>query len=956
MLVGLRVIIAAMPFGVGRHLWRSGLGGLVNHIAQRAARFGVLAAAIVLGACGGQDDKNSIGGARALLEKRQYATAIVQLKDLLQRDAGSGEARWLLGRALLESGDPRTAEIELRKAREAKQPDAVVLPLLAEAMLAQGKERALIEEFGSVSLSEARASAELSTALARAFLRQGNQARADAALASALKTVPDFPPALLVQARIAVSAGDLAGAKNLAERVIAAEPDSHEAWKFKGDLALQANRDTTAALAAYAQALKSRPEWSPAHAAIIELLISLGKADEAKTRVDDFRKLHPQNPQAHYYVAQLAFLRNDLKAAREELQQLLRATPKNVRVLQLAGAVELQGGNVSQAEAHLGRAVQLAPDYRPARLTLGRLYLQAGNAGKALETLKPLLDRPDAAGDSDLLALAAEARLVNGEPDRAEALYVKAVAAKPGDSKIRVAAALTQLVKGRADAGFSELAAVAAADPSPAADLAMVAARMRRGEWDAALAALDGLDRKMPGKPFAAELRGRVLLQKGDVAAAKDSFLRALKASPDYFPAAAQLARLDLSEGRVDLARGRYEAVLRANPSHLHAELAAVDLNAREGGAPEAVSQRLTEIVKGHPADAAPRIALVNHHLAGRRFKEAVTAAQEAAAAMPANADVLEALARALALSGDSRQSAVTLGKLAAQYANAPELHVRIAAVHMIRRDTAATLQSLDRALAIQPDLLSAQEALIKAQLALKKFPEALKTARLVQRQRPKEAAGYVLEGDIEAVRKDFNAAAKAYGQGLELAGGGSAVAMKRHSVLMAAGRQKEAGAVAQSWLGGHPKDAEFRVYLGDLALSRNDFAESERRYAEAVKQLPDNAVLLNNLAWIYFRLNKPAMGLGFAERASALQPQDVRVLDTLAQLLASDGQLAKAIEVQKKVVTLAPTSHDLRLQLANMYLLSGDHAQAKTELLILEKLGDKYPKAAMVRSMMSKL
>ena len=51
----------------------------------------------------------------------------------------------------------------------------------------------------------------------------------------------------------------------------------------------------------------------------------------------------------------------------------------------------------------------------------------------------------------------------------------------------------------------------------------------------------------------------------------------------------------------------------------------------------------------------------------------------------------------------------------------------------------------------IKPNLLEAQRSLIVALLAAGKTKDALGVARNVQKQRPKETIGYIIEGDVQA-------------------------------------------------------------------------------------------------------------------------------------------------------------------------------------------------------------
>ena len=58
-------------------------------------------------------------------------------------------------------------------------------------------------------------------------------------------------------------------------------------------------------------------------------------------------------------------------------------------------------------------------------------------------------------------------------------------------------------------AGLAELQEIATAETGSTATMALISTHLRRGEFDKALKAIDILEKKQPGKPLAANLRGR---------------------------------------------------------------------------------------------------------------------------------------------------------------------------------------------------------------------------------------------------------------------------------------------------------------------------------------------------------------------------------------------------------------------------------------------------------------
>ena len=120
--------------------------------------------------CMKADPSAKMESARRFLEKNETASAIIELKNALQASPDLAEARYMLGKALLLSGDPVGSEAELQKARaQGFQPD-LVTPVLAASLLAQGQFSRVTGQRTSEPLSSASAVAELKTLVAIAWL------------------------------------------------------------------------------------------------------------------------------------------------------------------------------------------------------------------------------------------------------------------------------------------------------------------------------------------------------------------------------------------------------------------------------------------------------------------------------------------------------------------------------------------------------------------------------------------------------------------------------------------------------------------------------------------------------------------------------------------------------------------------------------------------------------------
>jgi putative PEP-CTERM system TPR-repeat lipoprotein len=900
--------------------------------------------------CSGESAEKSLGSARQYLAVGNSKAAIIQLKNSLQKSPDSAEARYLLGKSLLESQDPASAAIELGKASSLKYPPDAVAPLMAKALLLQGESKKVIDQFDGIALSAPASIADLKTTLAAAFLSQRERTRAETAFQAAFAAIPDYPGALMLRARLLASDGDMAGAKKTLDGVLDKAPGDADAWTLAGDLLLrEGNADK--AIDAYRKAIAARADSLSAHVAVVSIYLSRNDLNAAKGQLDDLKKVRPNHQQTRYLEAQWTFQNGEYKLADEMTQQLLKSGD-NPRVLQLAGAIALQKGAFPEAEQSLSRALKAAPELTQARKLLAQVYAKSGKPANALETLAPLLAAREP--DAQTLAMAATSHLQTGDAEKAERLFSRAVKLNPDDARSRTALALIHLYRDKSSAAFTELESIAAADPDTTADMALIAANVRRNDFPGALTAVDRVEKKQPGKPLASNLRGRVLLVKGDFDGARKSFEQALSRDPTNFAATDSLVALDLRDNKAELAEQRFDSLLARQPDSARAFLGKAQLAARAGKGTEEVVALLAKAVKARPNEVVPRLLLINYQLQQQDSAKALASAQDAVIALPNNLQVLEVLGRAQLATGDHNQAIASFNKLAAALPTSPEVRIAVADAYLAaeRRDEAVS--NLKEALQVSPKFLPAQQRLATLQAQMGRRSEAMSLAREVQKQRPKQAAGWLVEGDIKAADKDWAGATSLYRTALEK----EALtdnAKKLHAALVAGGKGAEAETQAAHWLKAHPKDAAFVLYLGSRAIMEQRIAEADALFERLLKMQPDNPVALNNLAWTSAKLGKP-QALELAERADTLKPGQPVFLDTLAMVLRQGKNLRKAIEVQSRVVKLQPQNHAYRLSLAQMLVEAGDKALARKELDELAQLGSKFPHQDEVEALRARL
>jgi putative PEP-CTERM system TPR-repeat lipoprotein len=797
------------------------------------------------------------------------------------------------------------------------------MPQIATSLLLQGRYKDVLEETNRASNT-----AEVLVARGTAQGVLGQLADADASFAKALKLEPQFAPALLGQAKLALARRNLAESNALVDRVLAAEPGNIDAWLLGSDLRyVEDKRDE--AIAACGKVIEIDPSHVTARICRATLYGAVGNFDAAQADIDAARSARPRDPRIEYAQAALLFREGKPDLALESVQRVLQGDPNNMAAVLLSAVLNLQLGNVQLSERHAAAFLSVNPGSVYARKLHVISLLRQNETQRALEELQ--LAQKAAPDDPDVLALAGETYMQAKQFAVATSYFQKAAAIRPTDADLRKRVALAQLTT--LDAGRAIVQLESAVDLQKGlsnSDTLLTMTYLRERQYDKALEVSRRMQQKDPNNPLAYNLVGGAYLGKRDTANARKNLERALSLQPDYLPAALVLSSLDLQANNPDAARRRFNAILAKDPKNVGAMIGLASVERATGNVKGYVSW--LEKARGEDTQTlAPRLLLASYYLRTNDAKSALEVANEARAIEPKHPDVLNALAEAQTAAGDPTGAAATYAALVASVPESPLAHYRLAMAKVRVEDYLNAETSLKRALQLKPKYEDALAALALVEYKLGHYDEALKLARQLQKDNPKLATGYAVEGDVLMAKKQYPLAAGAYEKAFARRASG-ALAAKWHAALTQSGRTREANEKMGKWLAEHPDDTAARLQFADTLTATRQYQPALDQYEQVLKKDPKNVLALTNAAVLYRRNNDPR-ALEYLERSYKLVPDNATVADSFGWVLVERGKISEGVEVLQKAATTAPDNGDVRYHLAAALAQSGDEAAARVEV-----------------------
>ena len=650
----------------------------------------------------------------------------------------------------------------------------------------------------------------------------------------------------------------------------------------------------------------------------------------------------------------LAFLKD--KQSLEEVDGyckiLLKADPKSFDGHHLRGDLDflraqaaLQVANkdevmrlVGDALDEYGQAAAVKPGDQNVTLQLARALAAAGKYPEAEQEFKKAitLDKTKPEPYSELYKL----YLIQGKPADGEQVLKLAVQNNPKQFQYLVLLAYHYGQQNRREDMVSVLQQIKShAAEWDQAYLKVGDLYLLLGDGDSALKEYrDGMSKDPKKKTTYQKLIIEVLMRQGKRTEAAELNSQILKANPEDNDARGLAATLLLDRGDISKALGELQAVVTRAPENPVAHYNLGRAHVARGEWAQA-KQQFQKAIELRPDYILARITLAQLEIGRGEYEAALKGAQEILEKLDRN-NLNARLLESAALAGQKKygDSKALLNAMVKASPSSPEIHFQLGMVALAENRYKDAEDSFKRAYELNPANSRGLMGMVETDMAQNKTDAALQMLLAESKKSPNrmdllvglgntavragrydEAVGYY-QRVLDGLDKNSNSRGEIY---LRM---GETYRRKGDDNNAIAALQKARTALPES-----------EMVLNNLALvldhggRRN---EARAVYEALVRMDPNNAVALNNLAYLMVETGLDSdVALSYAQRAKQLLPNMSEVSDTLGWIYLKKAQYDYAVNAFLELVVKEPGHSTYHYHLAMAYKQKGDKGKAIEQL-----------------------
>ena len=606
----------------------------------------------------------------------RLAEAKKQLEEIVKATPDYLPALSSLGEMQLTDKELDACSATLNRARSLEALNYETGLLEARLRFAQGKIADSIQIYERL-LTKNPKSAELNHQAAVAYLVGKNPNRALACLQQAVSLNTNLYEPSILLAGLKGQQRDFTTSISMLLDIIKKRPNDEQAYYLLAN-AYRSSGDLEDALRTYRALARAFPKNPQASLSMGMILREQNKPAEARAAFQQALAISTNLFAAFNQLVEMDVVEGNVTNALQQVQTAVERNPKAPELRYLEARIHTVKGDTAQAEVALRKSLELAPDYREARLALAQIFITTQKPDWALEELGKVVAKNPR--DVEALLMMGVLYEAQGKYPKAAEKYEALLAVNPQTS-----AALNNLAYVYAvhlkqpDKGYvfaQKGRQLMPDDPSVADTLGWVT--YLRGDYAAALPLLQESAARMPGEAEVQYHLGMTDYMLGQEAAARTALQAAVAGTKEYIGKDQARQKLVIMGGQSSLPAAEVmqalEKALVQDPNDL-ATLLKLGALYEQNGQLEKAQSISEQALKLNPK--AVRAMLVLARLHGARpdgAPRALEYAKAARAAAPGDPEVAYAAGRATFQAGHHEWAYSILQESSRKQAGNPDL------------------------------------------------------------------------------------------------------------------------------------------------------------------------------------------------------------------------------------------------------------------------------------------
>ena len=884
-------------------------------------------------------DTDKINQAQQAFNAGQSRQAIVQLKDVLQLDPENIEARFLLGEIYLKSGDPASAEKELRRAALLDDELTRIAPLLLEAMLAQAKFDAIDQYLQSNSSEDPLLKSVFNVYEGFVALSRKQYQQAEAFFHEALATDPANAKAVLGLAGSKLTQSDSPAALKILTNHLKQTPDDVKALALRAAIFQQQGKSQQAEQD-FLAILKIKPADYKARLGMVLLKVRQKKAAEALAHIGKLPENFKHSPIVDYMTAVALYIQNDLDKAEKHLQDVLKRVPDHLQSRLLLGIINYSKNNWQLAEDHFRPVSKRLPNNSNIAALLAATYLKLEKPEQAIKLLEKLIADTNLQ-NVQIFSLLGSAYLQKGDNNKSQQWLNKAVSLAPDQAEVRTQLALGLLAGGDTNSAISALeSAVDLGQDLIQTDILLIMSHLKAGDSKKAISVSKLLQEKYPDNPIVLNLAGLSHFADEQYETADELFIKAIKQDPDFSVATLNRARIKLATNDLAGAKKHFKTVLEQQPEDLTALLGLSQIAGHEKNRKQQVGY-LERIVKIEPQHSLAVLQLAELYLRMDQPSKSLELLSRIPAEKLAEPAYLRIRGMAQISARQAGAAIETLSQLVNKAPDNVESNFQLGRAYLLNNDMQKANESFNTTAKLDKSLNHPVVwlALAETSLKLKDFKQVLSVTDRLLGKPLETAAIYELRAAAFEGLGKIDDVGNALSQSYQLE------PTSRRANMLAnyynKNKQTEVAIkVLSDWLHKNPEDAVTHSILGLTYQQQGRYDLAIESYERSLKHNPDDAITMNNLAWLYHKQgDKRAVSL--AKQAYEKSQKHAEIIDTYGWILFETGKTHKALPILQQALLLKPSHPEIAYHVAAALKKLNRMDEAKT---IIERIQKNHP------------